>query len=75
MYRRRLITIAIGAFGTMIQDTVNDLKKLKLHIQKDAQQKSCNGHHVNVLNLHFKPDDLYTSSLMTSILIKQKEGK
>ena len=34
-----VIPIVIGAFGTMIQDTVNDLKKLKLHIQKDAQQK------------------------------------
>lgn len=35
-----VIPIVIGAFGTMIQDTVNDLKKLKLHIQKDAQQKT-----------------------------------
>lgn len=54
-----VIPIIIGALGTMTQDTLNDLKKLKLHTQKDPLQMTVANGSVNILNAHFKRDDIY----------------
>ena len=54
-----VIQIIIGALGTMNQDTLNELKKLKLHMQNDPLQTAVATGSINILNARFKRDDFY----------------
>lgn len=51
-----VIPIVSGTLGTMNQETVNDLKKLKLQTQKDAPQMTVATGSTNILHAHFKRD-------------------
>ena len=52
-----VIPIVIGTIGTMNQETVNDLNKLKLETQKDPLQMTVVKGSIDILNAHFKRHD------------------
>ena len=54
------LPIVIGALGTISDETLDDLNKLKLQTQRDALQMTVATGSANILNAHFKLEDFTT---------------